>query len=89
MWPVGLLGVIAYWKDGKLDARTGFLIAIGLFFGAYLGARITLSISPATMKRLYAVFLLIIGTYFLLTIKSDPKPSEPPSPLTEPSGQVH
>jgi uncharacterized membrane protein YfcA len=90
MWPVGLLGVLAYWREGKLDARSGFLIAVGLFFGAYIGARITLAISPATMKRGYAVFLLVVGTYFLLTARSEPKPAPavPVHPLADPS-QVH
>jgi uncharacterized membrane protein YfcA len=90
MWPVGLLGVIEYWKNGKLDARSGLLLTIGLFFGAYLGAKITLAVSPATMKRCYAVFLLIVGTYFLLTGKADPKPAPiaPASPMEDPS-HVH
>ena len=67
MWPVGLLGVIEYWKKDHLNAWQGAMIAVGLFFGAYLGARITLAVSPSTMKRAYAVFLLAVGTYFLLT----------------------
>ena len=83
MWPVGLLGVIAYWREGQMNVRFGAWIAVGLFFGAYLGARITLAISPTTMKRGYAVFLLVIGTYFLLTTRSAPeakaKPVEPPA----------
>ncbi len=90
MWPVGLLGVLAYWREGKLDVRSGFLLTVGLFFGAYIGARITLAISPVTMKRCYAVFLLVVGTYFLLTVRSEPKPAPavPQHPLADPS-QVH
>src|SRR5271167_1363003 len=78
MWPVGLLGVIEYWKKDHLNAWQGGLIAVGLFFGAYLGARITLAISPATMKRGYALFLLAVGTYFLLTTRPDPGRAAPP-----------
>jgi uncharacterized membrane protein YfcA len=67
MWPVGLLGVIEYWKRNELRIVPGFLIALGLFLGAYFGAKITGALSQVTMKRLYGVFLLVVGTYFLYT----------------------
>src|SRR5579875_4059658 len=64
--PTGLLGVWEYWKAGNLRAGAGLWIAVGVFFGAYVGALYAGSISQATMKRLYAVFLLIVAFYFLL-----------------------
>ena len=67
------------------------VIAIGLFFGAYVGAKITGAISPATMKRAYGIFLLTVGVYFLLTSRtSPPKPAPAPvqaHPLAD--DQVH
>ena len=94
MWPVGLLGVIEYWRRGELRPVAGLWIAVGLFFGAYFGAKITGAISPATMRRIYGIFLLVVGTYFLAFSK--PKPTTPPiSPHVEappgPAGtaQVH
>src|SRR6476661_3954118 len=73
MWPVGLLGVIEYWRRRELLVVEGSWIAVGLFVGAYFGARITGAISAATMKRAYAVFLLIVGIYFLATTRSEPQ----------------
>src|SRR3954463_12903649 len=70
MWPVGLLGVVEYWKTGHVRPVQGAWIAVGLLFGGYLGARITLSIPVATMKRGYAVFLLVVGLYFLFSTPS-------------------
>ncbi len=55
--PTGLLGVWQYWKAGTLRPTAGFCIALGLFCGAYFGALYAASISQATMKKLYAVFL--------------------------------
>jgi uncharacterized membrane protein YfcA len=80
MWPVGLLGVIAYWREGQINVWEGSLIAVGLFFGAYLGAKLTLALSPATMRRTYAAFLLVVGIYFLLTTRSEPSAAKPPAP---------
>jgi uncharacterized membrane protein YfcA len=79
MWPVGLLGVLEYWRRGELLVTEGIWIAVGLFVGAYFGARITGAISTATMKRAYAIFLLIVGVYFLATTRSGPEPG-PQSP---------
>ncbi len=91
MWPVGLLGVVAYWRAGHMNPWLGVWVAVGLFFGAYLGAQVTLSLPPTTVKRLYAVFLLVVGTYFLLTTRAEPaRPA--PAPAAAPgadAGQVH
>jgi uncharacterized protein len=82
MWPVGLLGVLEYWKRGEMRVVPGSLIAVGLFIGAYFGARITGAISAITMKRIYGVFLLIVGIYFLYTAQRTTRPE--PAPTTEP-----
>jgi uncharacterized membrane protein YfcA len=82
MWPVGLLGVVEYWKRDELRTVPGSLIAIGLFIGAYFGARITGAISAVTMKQLYGVFLLAVGAYFLFTANSQSAPE--PTPKAEP-----
>ena len=65
--PTGLLGVIEYWKTGNLRPVAGFCIALGLFFGAYVGARFAGTINQASVKRLYAVFLIIVAAYFLIS----------------------
>ena len=65
--PTGLLGVWEYWKAGNLRPTAGLCIAIGLFFGAYLGAVYASTISQTAVKRLYAVFLLIVAMYFLFS----------------------
>ena len=86
IWPVGVLGVMTYWKEGNVDFGRGLWIAVGLFFGAYLGAKIPLAFSEVTNKRIYAVFLLCVGTYFLLTTRSKPDAAKPPEITV---GQVH
>jgi uncharacterized membrane protein YfcA len=70
--PTGLLGVWEYWKSGNLRPAAGLCIALGLFFGAYLGAIYAASISQTAVKRLYAVFLLVVALYFLLSPAKSP-----------------
>ena len=63
--PVGLLGAWEYYRNGQLHPQKSLLIAIGLLVGAYFGAKITLSLPPATVKRAYGIFLLAIGLRYL------------------------
>ncbi|AGA25919.1 sulfite exporter TauE/SafE family protein [Singulisphaera acidiphila] len=93
IWPAGLLGVVEYWKTGHVRPVQGAWIAVGFLLGGYLGARITLSIPVATVKRGYAVFLLIVGVYFLFSASSEssrPLKMPPLNPATDPfRDQVH
>jgi len=45
------------------------VIAAGLFVGAYFGARIILTLPPLTIRRIYAVFLVIVAARMLLASK--------------------
>jgi uncharacterized membrane protein YfcA len=92
LWPVGLLGVREYWKEGQLRAAQGLWIALGLFIGAYFGARVTLALPPALVKRLYALFLVTVGLYLLFSTKTNPAPAPAPIAAPAPAGeppQVH
>ena len=59
--PVGLLGAYAYYKEGAVRVTPALWLALGLFFGAYIGARISLTMSPLYLKRAFAVFLVLIA----------------------------
>jgi uncharacterized protein len=59
--PVGLLGAYTYYRDGNLDLRASLLIALGLFFGAWGGARLAQQLSGATLQRMFAVFIAIMA----------------------------
>jgi uncharacterized membrane protein YfcA len=62
--PVGLLSVREFYLNGKLtpnEIKTGLIIAIGLFFGAYFGAKIALSLPENTLRKSFAVFLMAIA----------------------------
>jgi hypothetical protein len=89
MWPVGLLGVLEYWRRGEMKPVVGLWIAIGLFFGAYVGAKITGMISPAMIRRIYGIFLLIMGVYFLGFSKPRPALPAPPPADSSQAAQVH
>lgn len=64
--PVGLLGVWEYYKSGNVNIKFSLLIALGLFIGAYFGAKIVQPLSPVTLRKIYAGFLIFVAAKMLL-----------------------
>ncbi len=64
--PVGLLGAAEYYRNGFINIRYAGLVALGLFVGAYFGARIMISLPPDLVRRLYGLFLLAIAVRMLI-----------------------
>lgn len=65
--PVGLLGVLEYHKQGKVSFPYAALVAVGLFFGAYLGARLAGHVSDTTLRKGFGGFLLVVAAKLLLS----------------------
>ncbi|MEA2516268.1 MAG: uncharacterized protein QOG16_106 [Actinomycetota bacterium] len=59
--PTAIAGVIAHRKRGYVSFRLAALLASGGVIGAFVGARIALGIDGATLKRFFAVFLILMG----------------------------
>ncbi len=64
--PVGLLGVMEYYRSGKISMENiwfGLIIAAGLFFGAYFGAKIATQLPNDILRKAFAVFMGIVALY--------------------------
>ena len=59
--PVGALGVWEYYRKGNLNIPAALFIAIGIFFGALLGAKLAHQMSPLQLKRAFSVFLVVVA----------------------------
>ena len=64
--PVGALGAWQYWKAGSLQWKPSLLIALGLFVGAFFGARIALALPAPTLRKVFAVFLVLVAVQLWL-----------------------
>lgn len=69
LFPVGILGVINYYKKGYVDFRYAGLLAIGFVLGSYLGSKFSLSLPQLTVKRIFAVLMLIVAFKMLFIDK--------------------
>lgn len=61
LFPIGLLGAFAYYKEGHVRLVPALLLAFGVLCGSYFGAKLALHMSPLLLKRSFAVFLLLIA----------------------------
>ncbi len=59
--PVGALGAWEYYRNGHIEIKASLLVALGLFAGAWFGARLAHTMGDATLKRAFAVFLVIVA----------------------------
>ena len=59
--PVGALGAWEYYRRGDLKPVASLWIAVGLFFGAWLGAKLAHHLTPGQLRRSFAVFLVLIA----------------------------
>lgn len=80
--PVAILAVINYYKAGNIDIRIAALIAAGFVGGGWVGSKISLSLDENTMRKSFAVFLVLVAGYMWWKA-SQPKTTPPPAPAIE------
>lgn len=59
--PAGIFAVINYYQKGLIDVKVVLLIFVGFLAGGWLGSKISLSINETTLKKVFAVVLLLIA----------------------------
>lgn len=70
LFPVGILGVLNYYKRGYVDFRYAGLLAIGFVLGSYLGSKFSLSLPEANIKKVFAVIMIIVAIKMLFFDKN-------------------
>ena len=59
--PVGALGAWEYYRRGHLDIPASLWIALGLLFGAWVGAKLSQTLSGPQLQKAFAIFLVLIA----------------------------
>jgi uncharacterized membrane protein YfcA len=68
--PVGLLGVVEYWRAGYIDVRLAALVAVGILIGAFIGARLAIGLPNEVIQRAFGVLLVLIGLRLALFVSA-------------------
>lgn len=69
LFPVGILGVINYYKKGYVDFKYAGLLAVGFLIGSYAGSKFSLSLPQETVKKVFAVVMILLALKLLFTGK--------------------
>ncbi|HEY1404985.1 MAG TPA: sulfite exporter TauE/SafE family protein, partial [Spirochaetota bacterium] len=63
--PIGLLAAYAYYQKGYVNIPMALCISAGFFLGGYFGGKIAVAIDPVILKRIFAIFLIVIAVKML------------------------
>lgn len=71
--PVGILGVIQYYKQGQVDLRVMLIISLGFFVGSFFGSKIALALPQETVKKIFAALMIVVAIKMMFF---DKRPAE-------------
>jgi uncharacterized protein len=67
--PAGIFAVINYYKKGLIDVKIVALLMLGFLVGGYIGSKISLGLPDATVKKIFAIVLLLVAGKMLFFSK--------------------
>lgn len=70
--PIGILAVLNYYRDPgvHLDVKVVALIIVGFLAGSYFGSKLALALPDATVKKIFAIFMMLVAIKMLFIDKS-------------------
>lgn len=66
--PIGILAAINYYKEGFVNWEYAIVIAFTFVIGGYLGSKLSLSLPPQMVRRIFGVIMLL-GAIKLISSK--------------------
>jgi hypothetical protein len=72
MFPVGILGVWQYYKQGHVDFKIVVFVALGFILGSLLGSKISLGMSDDKVKKFFGIVMLLVSLKMLFFDKKKP-----------------
>ena len=67
--PIGILGVLQFYKAGYVDMRSVWLVSFGFLVGSYFGSKIALNFPQETVKKIFAILMILIALKMLFLDK--------------------
>jgi uncharacterized membrane protein YfcA len=59
--PIGAIAVYNYYKAGHVDFKIAAILCISFVIGSFFGSKIALSISPAQIKKVFGILIILLG----------------------------
>ena len=67
--PVGILAVSQYYQKGFIDIKVVLIVSVGFLLGGLLGSKIAVTLPVATIKKAFAILLLLTALKMLFLDK--------------------
>jgi uncharacterized membrane protein YfcA len=83
MFPVGALAVLQYYKAGYVDFRIVLFLAVGFIVGSFFGSKISLSLPQETVKKIFAILMLVMAIKMLFLDKKKDSPEKNTAQTTQ------
>ena len=65
--PIGVLAALNYFKSGYVKWEYAVIIALTFVIGGYFGSKLSLSLNPSTVKRVFGIVMLIAGVKMIFS----------------------
>jgi uncharacterized membrane protein YfcA len=66
MFPVGIMAVLQYYKQGYIDYRYVLFIAAGFVVGGYLGGKLAVNLPDHLIRKIFALLMMALSLKLLL-----------------------
>ncbi len=76
--PVGILGVLQYYKQGQVDLRVVLIVSLAFLAGNYFGSKLALSLPDKTLKKIFAIVLIFVAIKILFIDANKKEPTHTP-----------
>lgn len=86
--PIGILAVMNYYKADAVNISYGVVIACTFVVGAYLGSKLSLRLSPATVKLIFGAVMLYVAVRMVYSGYKGTFVKDGNSPTTEIDGNT-
>lgn len=75
--PVAAVGAYTYFRNGNVNWQASLILAGTFMIGGYLGGRLANTLDTAIVKKVFAVFMIVMAVKYLFFDK--PAPAHPRS----------
>lgn len=63
--PVAFIGAYNYYKSGYTNWKVALLLASTFMIGGYFGSKVAIGLDMSVIKKIFAVFMIIIAIKYL------------------------
>lgn len=87
MVPMAAIGAYRYWRNPEIDVNlwvAGILI-VGAIVGTLIGTEVAARLPGEALRKIFAVFILVVAIHMLISPSSPARPSPETSPAAPPA----